>query len=82
MNEPPPGVLMTPRSGLLVLLLSAGMATTSAAQVPSIQVFSDPNLVDPLIRCGPKGQLEELFVVLRNVDFEISAVDFTIDVPF
>jgi hypothetical protein len=55
------------------------IAVPASAQVPSIQVYN--GLGQSALHAGVPGTTEELLVVLRNVDFIVSAVDFQIDYP-
>jgi hypothetical protein len=44
-----------------------------------MQVHTDPGA--PLLTCGAPGTVSEVCIVLRNVDFVVSAVDFTVNYP-
>src|SRR5262249_30509672 len=63
------------------LVVAVAAAVPVAAQAPYVNVYTDPTLQDPHIHCGAAGTLEELFVVLHNVDFVVSAIDFQIGFP-
>jgi len=70
---------MKTRATILALTLAGSVAGSATAQVPTLQVFSDSSLKEPFIRCGTPDTVAELFVVMRNVFFPVSAVDFEIE---
>jgi hypothetical protein len=60
----------------------AVLAASVSAQVPpTLQVFTDPSLNERFYRCGTPGTTDEVFVVLRDAPFVVSAVDFSIQYP-
>lgn len=72
---------MTFRSTVLVLALVLSVAASAVAQIPTVQVFTDPALQEPFYRCGTLNTTAELFVVVTGADFVVSAVDFHIEYP-
>lgn len=72
--------IMKTRTALLALLLAACVSRPALAQVPNIQVYSDPSFTNPFIGClGGNGTvLHPLYVVLNNWSEPFSAVDFSI----
>ena len=72
---------MTLRSIYLAAALSATITTSAVAQVPHLQVYTDPSLTETFYRCGAANTMSEVFVVLSNANFEVSAVDLHIDYP-
>lgn len=69
---------MRTRATILALALAGSVVGSATAQVPTLQVFSDSSLKEPFIRCGTPNTWAELFVVMRNVNFLVSAIDFSI----
>ena len=66
---------------VLALALVGSVAVQAPAQVPSVKVYTDNQLIDPEYHCGGNGTIAELFVVARNVDFQMSAIDFSVSFP-
>jgi hypothetical protein len=63
------------------LLLASAIPMPARAQVPNIQVFQDPVVKEQIYHCGTAGTTAQLFVVLSDVNFVVSAVDFQIEYP-
>ena len=68
---------MTLRTLTLAFVLTVVLSSRASAQVPFFQVEGYPQYFP----CGEPGTLLELTVVLHNVDFTVSAVDFSISYP-
>ena len=66
---------------VLALGLVVSVAVPAPAQVPSVKVYTDNQLIDPEYHCGANGTIAELFVVARNIDFQMSAIDFSVSFP-
>jgi hypothetical protein len=68
------------RSAIALALITA-FCVPASAQVPSVKVYTDNQLIDPEYHCGAPNSIAELFVVARNVDFQMSAIDFSVQFP-